>query len=188
MADLVITDYAWSVIDLVDRNIEIARSLFGDEDTDGNIHSALMDWAMLSEDDLTILADADCLLAADCTYSPDLNTLLVQLFQTYFKLRLERVPLSPEYTGHRSDDSTLPFAALLQHKVPFVVIACTLRNEDTFNHFVQSLTAASLQLTHLNVTARVHAHLQGKEMYYIPDRDRVEVFCIYPANVLSSSL
>eukprot|EP01033_Poteriospumella_lacustris_P001242 gene1242-905_t len=90
MADLVITDYAWSVIDLVDRNIEIARSLFGDEDTDGNIRSALMDWAMLSEDDLTIVADADCLLAADCTYSPDLNTLLVQLFQTYFKLRLER--------------------------------------------------------------------------------------------------
>ncbi len=187
MADLVITDYAWSVIDLVDRNVEIARSLFGDEDTDGNIRSVLMDWAMLSEDDLTILADADCLLAADCTYSPDLNTLLVQLFQTYFKLRLQRVPLSREYTEHASDDPTLPFAELLQHQVPFVLIACTLRNEDTFSHFLHSLEEASLHLTHLNVTARVHAQLQGKEMYYVPDRHRVEVFCIYPANVQSPS-
>lgn len=187
MKELVITDYAWSVLELVDKNIEIARSLFGDCSTDHNIKSGLLDWAMLSEEDITQLSQSHCLLAADCTYSPDLNTILVKLFQTYFDAYLKTHASSQdtllslsyeEFT--KENEQQLPVVSLLSKEIPFVLIACTLRTADTFSHFVRSLDQAAESISYMKITNRVHQSLAGKEMYYIPDRLNVEVFCIFP--------
>lgn len=188
MKNLLITDYAWSVIELVDKNINISRAMFGDPATDHNIQSCLLDWTILSDDDVDRLGDASCLLAADCTYSPDLNTVLVRLFHTYFTSYLkrhpdvkEKLPRSPSLHALK-DSGIFPMTTFLQEMIPVVLIACTLRNADTFTHFVSTLDDAGPQVSYWNITDFVQKRLSGKEMYYLADREHVEVFCIFPSS------
>lgn len=192
MKGIVITDYADSVMDIVSRNVSIAKDVFSDDSADSVITPLLFDWTDVTPRHMKLLSDAHCLLAADCTYSPDLNTALVSLFHLYFKTflaynsidydALESFFASTEMT----ETGELPFVGLLSNNVPFVLIACTMRNEATFGHFVDSLNEASDVLSYQLVTACVHSKLENRHMYFIPDRSAVETFCIYPCISLLS--
>jgi hypothetical protein len=191
MKDLLITDYAWSVMELVDKNIEVARSIFFPTSTETSLRSSLLDWANLSNDDVEQLGDTNCLFAADCTYSPDLNIVLVRLFQIYFPTYLHRHPeIQCELNNFQGDNLAINkknfFGHLLKCGVPCVLIACTVRNEETFSHFVKSLEDSAQYLSYQNISVEIREFLNGKELYYIPDRHNVEVFCIFPTLATTS--
>jgi hypothetical protein len=94
------------------------------------VSSRYLDWANFSEADL-VDYDADVILAADCTYSEDICYHLANVIS----ILLSRNRRSyQKWEGEASDN-----LADVCGQYPYALIACTLRNIDTFQFFIDSL-------------------------------------------------
>jgi hypothetical protein len=106
---------------------------------------------------------------ADCTYSEDLNLSLLDLFRDYLDPnRIDKVnqhqnsanKLQSKLWKCRADESEegyikfLPLE-LLQQGIRFVLIICTIRNYETFQHFLYHLGKCSETLQYADLTQQV---------------------------------
>jgi predicted nicotinamide N-methyase len=102
---------------------------------DCEVHVDALDWLNCSEQSCRDM-DADIVLAADCTYSEDISEALIE---TYIKLLAK-----PTSIG---------------------LIACTVRNPTTFQHFMTCLSQ-KLHLRYTDVTKWANDCIQEQKFHY----------------------
>lgn len=169
------TDCFESVLEVQESNITSTNIMFPSSSL--FMHSYNLDWLAVSEEDWDLLTDANLLFAADCTYSPDLNIALVELFTEYFRRYMLKHGQGKPII--QADAEVL--SQMIAGEVPAIIISCTVRNEETFRHFIQLLFYAKDNLHHMDITAHVQQQ-GGEHLYYIPDRDAIKTFLIIPTH------
>lgn len=169
--------------------------------------SIKIDWNTCKAEDLISL-NCDCIFAADCTYSEDLNLSLLTLFDQYLnhdyfksslnkKLNLENYNkfknIANYYDENKSNPNTninqeidknsllfLP-SYLLNNEQKFILIACTVRHPLTFNHFLYHLTQKS-GLSFYDISSSAHQIIE-KELYTYDFRERIRLYCIVSSEI-----
>lgn len=179
-AHVVVSDYPSEVMDLLRDNTQ--HLSHWDEADRCTVSAEMINWSQVTDAGCpgVALEEFDCILAADCTYSEDLNQLLVKLFDVYFTLSRPRT-----VSVQMSADDFLP-NCLLERGEPFVLIACTERNAVTFQHFL-GLLEQSACCKGVDVTSI--AHKLNSPPFYVPSEDRalVRLLCIV-SRTLSTTL
>lgn len=135
-AEVLLTDYAPAVLSNLDFNVALreARCLpISPEDIHNRclVSCRYLDWNSFSECDLADY-DADVIFAADCTYSEDICFHLAKVVSILLKRARKRC-------DHIEVDTKN--AQSIFGKYPYALIACTLRNMDTFQCFLDVLKA-----------------------------------------------
>jgi hypothetical protein len=191
-SQLYITDYTESVLELIDHNIRITYDIAKTNYSSQVLQTMSLDWMNMTHENVITLAQCNCLFAADCTYSHDLNIALVELFKVYFHchfqhhLQLDNSLISSINANNKNNNSNnnsfLPME-LLKHHIPHVLIACTLRNEETYQTFLEALNNNADCFAYSDLTNNIHSSLDSFRLYYIPERSSVQVLCIYPSIV-----
>lgn len=188
--EIIMTDFHPDVLSMIDHSIALTDrntpSTTNPSTAVIQLRSAFLDWNDTTNKTLFETWSPHCLLAADCTYSSDLNTLLVGLFHDYFKTVTPSLLRPTANLSHPSPTATvheqegfLP-NRLFALGIPFVLIACTIRQPETYAHFVTSLQAAAATITYQDITAQAYQSIQiSGELYYNDQRPAVQVLCIY---------
>ena len=133
-----------------------------------------IDWNTITTDGIQKY-QANCMIAADCTYSEDLNLLLISVFEKYLCQSHDQYRNVFEKIMPLNRDEFLP-TSLLQYNIPFVLIACTIRHPDTFQHFVTNLNAhEGFQV--FDVSQSAHS-LVKQPLYEYDFRSNIRLFCI----------
>lgn len=194
---LILTDFHSDVVLNLQHNIH----LFHNRCIDSGCHleSDILNWSTVSENDF-ISYGADVLLAADCTYSEDCNVFLVRAFKKflYGASKMPRLSKNTIFTennnimGQSLDDaenlinSSYLGQILLEKNIPCIIVACTVRNMVTFNHFSQlvysdehmhceDISDWAAKTIHCNRNANNFSPL-----YYYPEgTENIKVFCIH---------
>lgn len=170
---IILTDCFEEVMNILHHNIA-CLPIATEENRLCELIGDAIDWSTVSPEQIHGY-EADCLIAADCTYSEDLNLLLIELFQVYLSKRTSSVACSDVDEIAQQRKTFLPIYLLQQH-IPFVLIACTIRHPDTFEHFVKNLYAVeSLQV--YDVSEMAH-ELNCKPLYEYDFRSNIRLFCI----------
>lgn len=168
------TDCFESVLEVLENNISSVNTIFPSSSL--FMHSYNLDWLSISEEDWDMLCDANLLFAADCTYSPDLNIALVELFTEYFRRYF--LKHGQDKPTAVIEDKALLLAQVSDGDLPAIIISCTVRNEGTFQHFIELLLSATGSLHHIDITE--HAR-QAAALYYVPDRNAIKTFLVIPS-------
>jgi hypothetical protein len=177
---IVMTDCFEEVLKLMEYNISLLQS-----NSEGSPSCDLIgdycDWSseqsVLSEQ--LALYNPDFLFAADCTYSEDLNLLLISLFELYLSTNANENRGRIDCNDISSDVFLPTF--LLKNNIKFILIACTIRHPDTFEHFQKHLRASPL-LDAVDISDIAHQMI--KDPLYLYDfRSRVRLFCIVKKSV-----
>lgn len=178
-AKFVLTDFDTSVLDNLTHNIAINFPA-GQAENSIPLTAQCLDWSSLTKEDVLAI-DAHILLAADCTYSEDINCHLVRSIELFlhhakacatgFSTRSKAQRQSMDF--HHIDD-------LMENSVPFALIACTIRNVNTFNDFVQKIVASSW-LSFMDATDWARS-VAPEQFYYYENRDSIRLLCIEPVS------
>jgi hypothetical protein len=173
---IVMTDCFEEVLNMMKFNVSLLQGSELENKSTCELVVEHCDW---SDDSEAIKAQLtrhfpDCLFAADCTYSEDLNLLLISLFELYLTLSI---------AATKHDSALLPTndidfipSQLLKNGERFVLIACTIRHPDTFRHFETHLHASSL-LDVCDISTMAHEIIQ-RPLYYYDFRENIRLFCI----------
>jgi hypothetical protein len=154
------------------------------DEASSSIETILFDWKDYNSS-LLHSQEISCLFAADCTYSEDLNLSLIAVFEDYLvnnPLSKERT-LSLEGDNESSPSFFLPLI-LLEKNIPFVLIACTVRNEETFSHFCFHLSKSSILRFH-DLSEEIRENRSEEAFPYFPSfsydssTPDIRVFCIF---------
>jgi hypothetical protein len=108
----------------------------------GQLQSLVLDWKEYDQRQLTA-QPIHCIFAGDCTYSEDLNLSLIAVFEDYIAHNCLNRLSRQLVAGIEGSSLSLPLR-LLAADIPFVLIACTVRNRDTFAHFRAHLARSPL--------------------------------------------
>lgn len=128
----------------------------------------------------------NCLFAADCTYSEDLNLSIVDVFEDYLKNNVLNLDSTKKQLSIETveDRIFLPLR-LLEENIPFVLIACTVRNPDTFQHFLFCVKSKE-DLLSFDLTDEINA--ERKKFPFFPPfvyesySADIKLFCILRRN------
>jgi hypothetical protein len=171
--EVLLSDYPLDVMELLAENTTIV-SRWNDR---CKVDAKALDWAQVNDhgfDDIS-LGSYNCILAADCTYSEDLNSSLVRLFEAYFELYSQHHSIA--YNNINMEEDYLPIA-LLKSKEPFVLIACTERNIVTYQHFLSVLEQSKI-CQGIDITFSSQQLVQYPfYVDYSVDRNLIRILCI----------
>jgi hypothetical protein len=135
-----------------------------------------MDWAEVGTSLQTInysTLKPDVILAADCTYSPDICVLLVNSIE-YLLMHSSVSSLTQRMNTFGIEE----IVAITENK-PFALVASTLRNEETFSVFLKAISASRLK--YADVTDWAQCRSQHSKLFYRSDVDgeSIKVMCLY---------
>ncbi len=168
---IIMTDCFDEVLNILNHNISLIDS---SEDNEAvcDLSSEYCNWSSPSSILCSQLKmhSPHCIFAADCTYSEDLNLLLISLFELYLTTNCSTSEEPQEVVK-----SFLP-TFLLKNGVMFVLIACTIRHPDTFNHFKEHLFASPL-LQVADISEDAHKII-STPLYTYDFRENIRLFCI----------
>lgn len=178
---LVLTDFHFEVVDLLQHNIDINTA-------DGNLQhkcvleSDILDWGTVQPSDY-IKYNAKVLLAADCTYSESGNVLLVSAFKCFLETMGDA-----NCDTNKNEIVSGPTSAPIDEKylrtlsgagVPYILIACTVRNPATYAHF-RGLVDSDGELLVRDATAwAASCFPEETTYYYAEDRSQIDLLCIH---------
>jgi protein-lysine N-methyltransferase EEF2KMT len=118
----------------IDEDTQDAYGLFGEDSQSRTMHQCCptavrhLDFSEASVEDC-LSYDADVLLVADCNYSEDISTPLVRVLELFLV----------------GDSSTRTVqVGSMDFKLPFCLLAATVRNETTYQHFLDTLGRSKL--------------------------------------------
>lgn len=173
---VVLTDYTLDTMNNLDHNIELNRSIIS---SDCALSTLRLDWTLYKDPDSQYYRDitqqlgsVDIILAADCTYSPDI---CIDLTKT-IKLMLQTSKGSRKEMGrHSLDDEDAP--ACLRAP-PYAIVASTLRNEDTFQCFLAALEESCMLID--DITEWTAPTASQRSVFYQSDVsvEVIKVFCL----------
>jgi hypothetical protein len=155
---------------------------------ENKIKSLVLDWREY-DPELIRNQPIHCMFAADCTYSEDLNLSLMSVFEDYLLNNILNQRDSVSSTRSSADSASwyLPIN-LIAAETPFVLIACTIRNRDTFRHFL-SLLAENPRITSIDLTTDTRTLL--REFPYFPpfyyessSSTDIQLICLLKKNIL----
>jgi hypothetical protein len=155
---------------------------------ENKIKSLVLDWREYDHE-LIRNRPIHCMFAADCTYSEDLNLSLMSVFEDYLlnNILSQRDTVSSVRSSTDSPCWYLPIN-LIATETPFVLIACTIRNRDTFRHFL-SLIAENPRITSVDLTSDTRSLL--REFPYFPSfyyesssSTDIQLICLLKKNTL----
>jgi hypothetical protein len=191
------TDFHPDVVTNLKHNIYVnySNSCTADDDDDDAapdntacvLEAAVLDWSTAVPENFRLYG-ASVMIAADCTYCEGSNVHLVRAMQCF--LTTMREEASQEASSLRSprvdsccDDASRPDSRYLQlllaQQQPFVLVACTVRQEDTFQHFAQLLVDRGLRVIDLTLWARQEG-LPAVPPYHYPESiDSIKLLCIH---------
>ena len=113
----------------------------------------------------------DVIFAADCTYSEDISEHLVRTLETL--LCPPRELGDGDGDGDRDGDREVDGDA---HQ-PLAIVASTIRNEDTFKHFLSVLQASAV-LAYEDVTDWASRVAVPVASFYIPNKESIKIIKI----------
>lgn len=175
---VIITDFHEDVVDNCQYNVDINNTILSKNAVECEVQ--MLDWSdYLSSS----LPTAEVVLAADCTYSKDLNHYLVKLFE---ELLLEKKDFKDESVLNATSSSGADAPPRIG------LIACTVRNKDTYEHFQKVLlqqdegsgrlpSTTIVDLSHWAHSLINEKLLLESERIYYENRDLLKLFCILPA-------
>lgn len=157
------TDNARDVLCLLEDNI---KRNYPHSETNNVIAQAL-DWDLISEQNhLDMYPETpDLILAADCTYSCDI---IVELVKT-IRLLLAKV---------NNNQHSILMPNDLELQLPCALVACTLRNTETYNFFLSQLALEeSIQYLEITEAAKL---INIEQEYYYENRQQIRLIYISP--------
>jgi len=169
-AKVIMTDFHYEVVDLLAHNVAINEST-----TDPCILEAdILDWSTVTAGDY-IRYNSRIMIVADCTYSESGNVNLVSAFKCF--LHTMKTPLTT--ATHDTTDKEAYMQSLVNHNIPFILIACTVRSPETYAHF-DSLIHTDAELNVVDVTEWAAGCFPESPVYfYAEDRSRIKLLCIH---------
>ena len=134
------------------------------------------------------------MIAADCTYCEGSNVHLVSAMLCFLTTMREKEEEASQCAsklqwssslGNSDDDDSrtdsryLPLLLSQQQQQPFALVACTVRHEDTFRHFLQLCVDRGLRVEDLTLWARLEC-LPATPAYHYPESiDSIKLLCIH---------
>ena len=153
---VIMSDYVSETLDNLHFNKKLNEGMFKCP-----LEVIPMDWAevgtSLQTNDYSALKP-DIILAADCTYSPDICVLLVNCIE-YLLIHSNDPPSIPRKTTSEIEE----LVSITENK-PFALVASTLRNEKTFSVFLEAVSLSRLRLT--DVTDWALRRSQFSKLFY----------------------
>lgn len=130
--------------------------------------------------------DVNVLFAADCTYAEDCCYLLIKIFEKFLKSDDMNIPI--DISQSPADGFDL-LSNLKKMRQKYVLIACTVRNLDTYQHFLNLLDSSPI-LSKINLTiwasdliSRSFVTIPSDQrvcpLYHYENIDAVKLWCIY---------
>lgn len=181
-AKVVMTDFHFEVVDLLQHNIDINT----DPHNPGHkciLEADMLDWGTVQHSDI-IRYNAKILIVADCTYSESGNTLLVSAFKSFLSAMRSHTASTADqaYTAsaaNRADETYL--RCLSDAGEPYILIACTVRHPTTYAHF-RGLIDLDGELQVLDATEwAASCFPEETTYYYAEDRAQIALLCIHSA-------
>lgn len=169
---IVMSDLPPEVLQVLDYNVKILPSPSIEK------YSVYpLDWTQLGEFEDSLLRDSSFLFAADCTYSEDLNSALLILFERYFQLRLTSINKDINDYLSLLQSETFSLLSYLQSDLPLVFLACTIRNPTTYQHLQNTLAGSNL-IKVIDITTNPQINIEC--LYKYPFRENIHLLCILP--------
>lgn len=171
----IMTDYDRTVLENLSNNIQL--NFPWQQNAESPMVSArAVDWSTLSEID-SISMNADVILAADCTYSEDTNTHLVNSIRMFLDTKNARRENYSSVDIDAAQGSLSKVESIVSRGIPFAMIACTVRNPATFNDFIGKLN----QTSRLSWSDETEWALSAVPMpiYYYENRSQIKVVVIF---------
>ena len=170
----IMTDYDRTVLENLSNNIQL--NFPWQQNAESSVVSArAVDWSTLSDVD-ALSMNADIILAADCTYSEDTNTHLVNCIRMFLDLKNSN---RKNYVldVDAAQRSMSKVESIVVRGIPFAVIACTVRNPATFNDFIGKLNQTS-SLSWSDETEWALSTVPVP-IYYYENRSHIKVIVIF---------
>ena len=168
------TDYDQTVLENLANNIQL--NFPWQQNAESSMVSArALDWSMLSELNVQSM-NADIILAADCTYSEDTNTHLVNCIRLFLEIK-NASRTNCVLNNNAIDGSLSAVESIVSKGIPFAVVACTVRNPATYNDFIGKLNQ-TIGLSWSDETEWALA-VVPKPIYYYENRSQIKVIVVY---------
>jgi predicted nicotinamide N-methyase len=179
---VIMTDFHHAVVNILEENIELNSAKYCADHCP--MEADTLDWATVEEADF-LRYNANVAIAADCTYSESGNVNLVRAFKLFLNAMGPLTTPSERTGGKESDTSTQEehcyCTKLLGRRIPFVLIACTVRNPATYEHF-RRLLQEDCDFHVEDMTQWAAAQFPAVPTYFYPeDRSRIQLLCIHHA-------
>jgi len=189
---LVLTDLPQEVLDNLEHNVRLNGL-----DTNGQVIVKQLDWKAVDTEFVTeqepLLARADVILAADCTYSVDCCFSLVNTIESLLVASTSSSSSSSSSstsssasssssssttttTPPTSSSSPLPLPELIQN-TPLALVASTLRNQETMDTFKHTLST-NTRLRWNDVTAWANEVLGETQKFVYSNRSNIRLFLV----------
>jgi hypothetical protein len=156
---VIMTDFSADVLELLDENIDLNYQGHQSKDVMGR----MLDWRMI--EDCAIDMILDIIIAADCTYSTDTNAPLVHTIRHLLRRK------------DNMKTSCLRFSNGLELRYPCALVACTMRNQETYAHFLNCLSEEAACLVVDDITHSCFALTRDSMLYY-ENKDRIKLLYI----------
>lgn len=185
MSHLLLTDFAENILENLQHNVSINRDRYVGEE---EVRVEQLDWrAASSREDIEHLYPrqgdswADVIIAADCTYSEDINLSLAQCIETL--LRAKGAGVDNSRKGNREasaeDGEDLVSAIDLQRRHGTIaIVAGEERSESTYDHFLR-LLGSSESLSFCEVTRWAIECTEEKRLFEYERREKLHFVVIW---------
>lgn len=199
---IVMTDFHPDVVTNLKHNIYINNPCGGHDDDDDDtpcstacvLEAAVLDWSAAVPGNF-LQYGASVMIAADCTYCEGSNVHLVSAMLCFLTTMREEEEEASQCVsklqwssrlGNSDDDDSRTDSRYLplllsqqQQQQPFVLVACTVRHEDTVRHFLQLCVDRGLRVEDLTLWARLEC-LPATPAYHYPESiDSIKLLCIH---------
>lgn len=165
-------------------NNEILSELLTEQNKQMSLEGKVFNWKDYSSEEFHQVP-INCLFAADCTYSEDLNLSIVDVFEDYLKNNVLNSASTKKGLSIETEDRVSLPLRLLEENIPFVLIACTVRNPDTFQHFL-SCVQSKKDLLSFDLTDEINAERikfpYNPPFVYESYSADIKLFCIVHSN------
>jgi predicted nicotinamide N-methyase len=183
---IVLSDYTADTMNNLSHNIELNRPIVS---SDCSLMTLRLDWTLYKDASSQYhqnvaqkLGAVDVILAADCTYSPDICVDLTESIKLMLQTSNRETMMSPKYnqmqaTRDGSSDEVTPITPSCMKTFPYALVASTLRSEETFLCFQAALRESDMIVDDITEWA---ATAGQSSLFYQSDVsvEVIKVFCL----------
>jgi predicted nicotinamide N-methyase len=193
--DIILSDYTVDTMNNLKHNLDLNRAAVS---LGCSLTALRLDWTLYK--DVTSqyykniagkLGSVDVILAADCTYSPDICVDLTESIKSMLQASYNAIDMPRECclytTSDESLDEVMASTPSCLKAFPYALVASTLRNEETFQCFQAALRESNMIVDDITEWAVSAA---GQSNYFYQSDVSVEVikvFCLHLQSAIVSS-
>ena len=127
----------------------------------------------------------DVILVADCNYDESLNTALVSALEVLLNPKISNTNVYENTLIDSSDHNLLEDGSNFLSKLPFALIAATVRNSITYEHFINEISNSKC-LNYRNITDWA-VSTAGPQIWSYDNRHLIQLILVTPKSQLSNN-